>query len=133
MTKTVFTCRTHHLERKFHFSGEKTCFGLNLGRLNSAALLDVNSVNRRKVQPTNLEGVDKGLVILDINLGMQYRLVNVYRVINPTNGVNQRDFFQNQLGLIKLAVETAGTRKSIIMGDFNLDESNHVVSYQRKQ
>ena len=124
---------THHLERKFNFFGQKTCFGLNLGLLNSAALLDLNSVNRRKVQPTNLEGVDKGLVILDINLGMQHRLVNVYRVINPTNGVNQRDFFQNQLGLIKLAVETAGTRKSIIMGDFNLDETNHVVSYQRKQ
>ena len=118
---------THHLERKFNFFGQKTCFGLNLGLMNSAALLYGNSINRRKVQPTNLEGVDKGLVILDINLGMQYGLVNVYRVINPTNGL------KGPFGTDKVGSRNCWIRKSIIMGDFNLDETNRVMSYQRKQ
>ena len=49
--------KTHHLQRKFHFFGEKTCFGLNVGVKKSAALFDIDSVYRRKVQPVDVNPI----------------------------------------------------------------------------
>ena len=59
---------------------------------------------------------------MDLNLKRNYRLINVYRIFNPTDGRTQREFFLDQLTAIKRAVDVDEQRCPIIMGDFNLDE-----------
>ena len=70
----------------------------------------------------DLEDQDSGLVIIDLELAENYRIINVYRVFNPVNGTTQLDYFKNQIRLIKPALNNLGTRKPIIIGDFNLNE-----------
>ena len=69
-----------------------------------------------------LEGLNNGLVIIDLNLKINYRLINVYRIFNPTDGRTQRNFFLDQLTIIRTAVETCDQRCPIINGGLNLDE-----------
>ena len=77
-----------------------------------------------------LEGNDSHLVIVDIADGIDInRIINVYRCFNPQGNVTPRDKFKYQLALIKNAV----TRKTIILGDFNLDYlKKYDVNYARK-
>ena len=70
----------------------------------------------------DLEGVDNSLVIIDIELSSKYRLINLYRVFNPQNGISQKNYFISQLNKIKIAIENKGNHKLILLGDFNLDE-----------
>ena len=66
---------------------------------------------------SNLEGQDCGLVIIDLHLSKTFRIINVYRVINPVNNTSQFEFFKNQLKTIKLALESK--TNNILIGDFN--------------
>ena len=61
-------------------------------------------------------------MVLDLELSEKYRIINVYRVFNPINGVTQVEYFKNLINLIKLALHNLGNRKPIIIGDFNLNE-----------
>ena len=36
----------------------------------------------------NLEGINNGMTIIDIELTKSFRLINLYRSINPTNVLN---------------------------------------------
>ena len=63
-----------------------------------------------------------GIIIIDIKLKSIHRIINVYRVFNPTGLVSQREYFTNQLRKIKNAVADARNRSCIILGDFNLNE-----------
>ena len=81
----------------------------------------------------DLEQADTSVIIIDVNLGHNYRIINVYCSFNPPNGQSQTEAFKNQLQIIKNAIETAQGREIIILGDFNLDESKHnAVDYPRK-
>ena len=57
----------------------------------------------------------RGLVILDLNLKMKYRIINVYLKYNPENGTTQREYFIEQVNLIKHAVQMKGDRRPIIL------------------
>ena len=52
----------------------------------------------------------------------KYRLINLYRSFNPMDGRYQRDFFVNQLLMIKVALVRSEDRIPIVLGDFSLDE-----------
>ena len=71
---------------------------------------------------SDLEGVDNGLVILDVELKVKYRVVNVYRIFKPMNWVTEKNYFINQLSLIKAAIENCQNKIPIMLGDFNLNE-----------
>ena len=61
----------------------------------------------------NLEGVDSGLIIIDLHLKKEYRLINLYRVFNPVNNMTQREYFKYQLTLIATAL--LDTTKAVII------------------
>ena len=71
---------------------------------------------------TDLEANNSGLVIIDVKLKTLTRIVGVYRVFNPPGGQTQRQYFTNQLQLIKQATEQAANMNVVILGDFNLNE-----------
>ena len=48
-----------------------------------------------------LEGVNNGLVIIDLILKTNYRIINLYRSFNPPNST-EKEFFNKQLELILL-------------------------------
>ena len=66
-----------------------------------------------------MEGIDNGLVIVYLNLTKKYRPINIYMVFNPPDGRSQRQFFEDQLEVIKNAFERKDQRCPIIIGDFN--------------
>ena len=72
---------------------------------------------------TDLEGINCGLVIIDVHLKSTVRLIGVYRVFNPPGNVSQHGFFTSQLNLIKMATENRGQKKVLVLGDFNLNET----------
>ena len=43
----------------------------------------------------------KFVIIIDINAGFKYRIINVYRQFNPPNNQNQSEHFAAQLLIIK--------------------------------
>ena len=49
----------------------------------------------------DLEVMNCGLVIIDINCDLKYRLINVYRVFNLPNNHSQMSFFKAQLDIIE--------------------------------
>ena len=84
----------------------------------------------RKIE---LEGLDSGLVIIDLQLQTCTRLIGVYRIFNPPGNVTQHDFFTSQLNLIRQATDQRGSKNVVVIGDFNLNEEmkyNTNVSYK---
>ena len=74
------------------------------------------------VRKKDIEESDLGVVVLDLDLGVKIRLVNLYRVFNPTNGMSPAEFFSNQIRIINKASLTRLNYKMILTGDFNLDD-----------
>ena len=68
-----------------------------------------------------IEEPELNVIIIDINLKTKVRLVNLYRVFNPVNGMSQIDFFRNQMRIVHNALATSNGSNVIINGDFNLD------------
>ena len=56
-----------------------------------------------------------------INIEKKIRLINIYRVFNPVNGMTQKEFFINQMRIVKHAIHTNLNQNIILTGDFNLD------------
>ena len=71
---------------------------------------------------SELEGANNGLIVIDVKLKFNYRIIGVYRIFNPQAGITQRNYFSNQLNMIKQATDLAGRNKVVILGDFNLNE-----------
>ena len=69
------------------------------------------------MRKSELEGTNNHLVIIDIKSTNNMRIINIYRPFNPINDVTPRQFFENQLSLIRAAY----TNNTLLMGDFNLD------------
>ena len=81
----------------------------------------------------DLEGSNNGIIIIDFQTHKQFRLVNLYRVFNPQNGRSPFVNFETQLQKINEAIINDQTRKIIIMGDFNLDDSKKFnVNYAQR-
>ena len=74
-------------------------------------------------RPTDLDGQNSGLVVIDVVLQSTVRIIGVYRVFNPPGNVTQHAYFTIQLNLIKQATENARNMKIIILGDFNLNDT----------
>ena len=53
----------------------------------------------------DLETEDTTVIIIDINAGFKYRIINVYRQSNPPNNQNQSEHFAAQLHIIKNFLE----------------------------
>ena len=83
--------------------------------------------NINYIRRTDLEGDNNHIVVLDVESKRKLRLITIYRPFNPRDGVQPRQFFENQLNLINQAL----TNNTIIMGDFNLDwNKKDMQSYQ---
>ena len=81
----------------------------------------------------DLETEDTSVIIIDINAGFKYRIINVYRQFNPPNNQNQSEHFAAQLHIIKNSLENLNGRNPIILGDFNLDDKKrYCTSYRNK-
>ena len=66
----------------------------------------------------DLEDIDLGMCVIDINGSLNYRIINCYRLFNPPNNRSQSQHCALQLDLIgRIATNTSG-RKLIIAGDF---------------
>ena len=50
---------------------------------------------------SELEGLNNGLVIVDVKLQIPFRIICVYRVFNPPGNFTQHSYFTSQLQLIK--------------------------------
>ena len=85
--------------------------------------------NVNYVRRSDLEGCNKHILIIDIKSKRDLRLITIYRPFNTPDGSQPRDFFSNQLDLIKLAM----TNNTILLGDFNLDwNKKNMHTYQFK-
>ena len=73
---------------------------------------DLNYVRRR-----DLEVEGSHLIIIDLKLNKDFRIINIYRPFNPRNGLNPREFFNQQLNVIRRSC----TNNTVLLGDFNLD------------
>ena len=85
---------------------------------------NINYTRRQDLEMNNYH-----IVIIDVNLNVKIRIINVYRSFRPPNGMTPDVFFVKQLGIIKSAL----CSNCYIMGDFNLDpKMNHRMDYSRK-
>ena len=64
----------------------------------------------------DLEGLNSHLVVIDIGINNEYRIINLYRSFNPIN-TTAKNHFKYQVELLSKAID----RNTIIVGDFNLD------------
>ena len=78
------------------------------------AIPPVKSCKFKNCRRIELEGMNKGLVIVDIDLECKYWIINVYRVFNPPGGTTQKQFFINQLNQMETALLNLGNRKLIV-------------------
>ena len=44
----------------------------------------------------DLEGLNNGMTIIDMELTKSFRLINIYRCFNPTNGLSAKKNFTSQ-------------------------------------
>ena len=63
--------------------------------------------------------MNSNIIIIDIKSDNPFRLINVYRNFKPQDNKSQREKFAYQLALI----EKAMMKRTIILGDYNLDYS----------
>ena len=78
---------------------------------------------------TDLEKENFHVVIIDVELDVKLRIINIYRSFRPPNGMSPDVFFTEQLGIMQNALCSS----CYIMGDFNLDANmNHRLDYNRK-
>jgi hypothetical protein len=69
----------------------------------------------------HLEEPNNHIVIIDLKCKKEYRIINVYRSFSPNNNITPTERFKNQLKIIKNAMNANPNKKTIILGDFNLD------------
>jgi exonuclease III len=72
----------------------------------------IDYIRRRDLEDKNLH-----LIILDVKSHRNLRIINIYRPFNPRNGLSPREFFNQQLRVIRRSC----TNNTILLGDFNLD------------
>ena len=75
---------------------------------------------------STLEGENTGIVIIDTSGHFEYRIINLYRSFNPPLNFTPRQFFEQQLDIIRTAINSKGNKKIILAGDFKLDDSNNL-------
>ena len=71
---------------------------------------------------TDLEKGDCGVIIIDIKLQQNYRILGLYRTFNPNNQISEYDYFKSQIDIITDSCADHSIT-SIVMGDFNLNEN----------
>ena len=69
----------------------------------------------------HLEEPNNHIVIIDLKCKKEYRIINIYRSFSPNNNITPTERFKNQLKIIKNAMNANPNKKTIILGDFNLD------------
>ena len=78
---------------------------------------------------TDLETEDLHLIIIDVHLEHDLRIINIYRSFRPQGLLSPMKFFENQLKCIKKSL----TRKCVLLGEFNLDASmENCTDYHNK-
>ena len=81
------------------------------------------------VRRLDLEIKNVHVIIIDINDSKKHRIITLYRTFNPQGRITQREFFIDQMNLIKENI----TRNTIILGDFNLDDNKRYdANYSHK-
>ena len=65
---------------------------------------------------SEFEGINRGLIVLDVKLKSSYMIIGVYRIFNPPGVTTQREYFSAQLNLIKQAIQQAGNLLTIYQG-----------------
>ena len=70
------------------------------------------------VRRTDLEVKNMHIVIIDINNTKKHRIITIYRPFNPQITISQKEFFEQQLQILKANI----TPNTLVLGDFNLDQ-----------
>ena len=53
-------------------------------------------------------------MVLDIDLKIKYRLINLYRSFNPQDGISQANYFKAQIEIISKAYNKDKSRKFVV-------------------
>ena len=95
------------------------------------AALIKNNINYTRRQ--DLEGEDNCIIVFDLKVENNYRLINVYRTFNPPANRTLKEKFTLQMNQIHLALNENPNLIPIVLGDFNLDDSKHNdIRYRNK-
>ena len=73
--------------------------------------------NVKYTRRKDLEKDNMHLVIIDVHLDRDLRLINIYRSFRPQDMTSPMTFFKSQLSVIKKALNN----NCLVLGDFNLD------------
>jgi hypothetical protein len=74
----------------------------------------------------DLEKMNCHLIIVDLTLDSDIRIINLYRSFRPPDNLSPSVFFSNQLEIIRTSIN----QNTILMGDFNLDaEMQYRIDY----
>ena len=65
----------------------------------------------------DLEEENLHILIIDIHLDVDCRMINIYRWFRPPDMISPNTFFLSQMGVIRRAF----TQNCFVLGDFNLD------------
>ena len=80
------------------------------------------------VRRSDIENINKNIIVIDLNDSNKTRIINLYRPFNPV-GLTQKQFFESQLFLLNNIIN----QNTILLGDFNLDHSKKFdISYTHK-
>ena len=71
---------------------------------------------------TDLEKLDCGIIIIDLNLSKRFRIIGLYRTFTPNNNVTKFEYFKKQMDIISLSWADQSVT-SVVLGDFNMDEN----------
>ena len=104
----VLSIKGYNIETETNINKARVCLYIN----------QTLNYSRRK----DLEGENLHMVVIDVEAGKKYRIINIYRSFQTNGELNERGRFSEQITKIKVATETAVDNFVVIMGDFNLDE-----------
>ena len=117
LNEKIDICCMQEIELKKDIDHELLSFnGYNLMIENNVEKSRVGIFIRNEIKckrRSELEGQNNGIIIIDVDLKRKYRIMNLYRVFNPTDGRSQRQFFSDQLSHIKAALGTKDGRQPI--------------------
>ena len=86
-----------------------------------------NQVNYKRRK--DLEKIKGHLIIIDIKLEIELRVITIYRSFRPPDNLSQSAFFTKQLNIVK----DSNVPNMVVLGDFNLDaEMQYRIDYPHR-
>ena len=113
LNKKIDICCMQEIELKKDIDHELLSFnGYNLMIENNVEKSRVGIFIRNEIKckrRSELEGQSNGIIIIDVDLKKKYRIMNLYRVFNPTDGRSQRHYINYTMQTMEMRMKTGLT------------------------